>query len=59
MNQVRRALWDYSKAIASNPLSAEAYLDRALAYRKLGRTEEANADQEKAFQLDPAAGRRQ
>ncbi|MFZ1933957.1 MAG: zinc-dependent peptidase [Thermoguttaceae bacterium] len=57
MNQIERALSDYSTSIAVNPLSAEAYLDRGLAYRKLGRSAEADADLEKAFQLDPDASR--
>ena len=59
MNQIDRALSDYSMSIAGNPLSAEAFLDRGLAYRKLGREKEADADLERAFQLDPEVGRRQ
>jgi tetratricopeptide (TPR) repeat protein len=58
MDQILLAFSDYSMSIASNPLSADAYLDHALAYRKLGRSEEADADLEKALQLDPNIGRR-
>jgi Flp pilus assembly protein TadD len=39
-------------------MSAEAYYCRGLAFRKLGRTEDADADMEKALQLDPNVGRR-
>ena len=45
-------------AITQNPLSAEAYYQRGLAYKKLGRWEDANADIEKALQLDPDIERR-
>jgi Flp pilus assembly protein TadD len=36
-----------------SPYSAEAYYGRGLAYRSLGRAEDAAADLEKATQLDP------
>ena len=44
-------------SIAQNPLSAETYYQRGLACRRLGRAEDADADLEKAFQLDPEVGR--
>jgi tetratricopeptide (TPR) repeat protein len=58
LNELRRALSDYSTSIALDPYCAEAYLQRARAYDKLGRIEEADADLERAFQLDPEAGQR-
>ncbi len=58
LNQIRRALSDFATSIAQNPLSAEAYFQRGLAYHRLGRAEDADADLEKALQLDPEVGRR-
>jgi Mlc titration factor MtfA (ptsG expression regulator)/regulator of sirC expression with transglutaminase-like and TPR domain len=58
LNQLPRAVSDFSMSIAQNPLSAEAYYQRGLAYRRQGRSEDADADLEKAFQLDPQVDRR-
>ena len=60
MNQIRPALSDFSMSIARQPVVGRSLLSiAALAYRKLGRTEDADADLEKAMQLDPEVGRRQ
>ena len=42
----------YSKAIVSNPNDSQAYLNRANAYRKLHRYNEAISDYSKAIELD-------
>jgi tetratricopeptide (TPR) repeat protein len=50
----RRALWAFDHAIALNPKSARTYLGRGWTYYELNDLAHANADFQKALQLDPS-----
>jgi tetratricopeptide (TPR) repeat protein len=50
----RRALWAFDHAIALNPKSARSYLGRGWTYYELNDVPHANADFQKALQLDPS-----
>jgi tetratricopeptide (TPR) repeat protein len=45
------AIEDYNKAIQLDPISAYVYKNRSLAYKKLGKTAEAEADMKKYEEL--------
>jgi tetratricopeptide (TPR) repeat protein len=49
-----RALWAFNHAIALNPKSARSYLGRGWTYYELNDVPHANADFQKALQLDPS-----
>ena len=49
-----RALWAFNHAIALNPKSARTYLGRGWTYLELNDVAHANADFQKALQLDPS-----
>jgi tetratricopeptide (TPR) repeat protein len=49
-----RALWAFDHAIALNPRSARTYLGRGWTYYELNDVAHANADFQKALQLDPS-----
>ena len=49
-----RALWAFNHAIALNPKSARSYLGRGWTYYELNDLPHANADFQKALQLDPS-----
>lgn len=51
---VAAAVEDYTKSIQLKADEAQTYKNRALAYRKLGKTAQADADEAKAAQLDPS-----
>jgi Flp pilus assembly protein TadD len=57
--KLRRAISDLSWSITLRPHVASAYYHRAHVYRRLGDTEKADADLERALQLDPLVGWRQ
>ncbi len=44
----------YTRIIQRNPKSADAYFNRGLAHRNLGRTDQALSNYETALALDPA-----
>lgn len=52
MGDRKKAIDDFGQAIRLAPDSSDAYYSRALAYRDVGETELADADEEKARQLD-------
>ncbi len=57
MGQFERAVTDFSASLDLRPMVADAYYQRALAEEKLGRAEDAQADLERAFHLDPEVDR--
>jgi Mlc titration factor MtfA (ptsG expression regulator)/Tfp pilus assembly protein PilF len=59
LDQLRPAVADLSWSITLRPHAAKAYYHRAHALRRLGDAERADADLEKALQLDPNIGWRQ
>lgn len=50
---IRGALASYEAAIAADPKSSRAYFGRGVAYERMGDKVKAQADQQKALQLDP------
>ena len=52
LDQLDAAVSDLSKAVVNDPYLARAYRQRSLAYRRLGRTAEAEADHEAARRFD-------
>src|SRR5580698_8522272 len=54
MRTRNRALWAFDHAIALNPKSARTYLGRGWTYYELNDEAHANADFQKALQLDPS-----
>jgi tetratricopeptide (TPR) repeat protein len=53
-SNMNRAVWAFDHAIALNPKSAQSYLGRGWAYYELNDRAHANADFQKALQLDPS-----
>jgi Flp pilus assembly protein TadD len=53
-SNAKRALWAFDHAIALNPKSARSYLGRGWTYYQLNDQAHANADFQKALQLDPS-----
>ncbi len=53
LNQHRKAIEDYSKAIQLDPKSAIIYNNRGAAYYELGEYHKAIEDYDKALELDP------
>jgi tetratricopeptide (TPR) repeat protein len=51
-----RAIADYSEAIRLNPNYTDAYLKRALLYKKIGKKDEAISDYNKLINLDSRYG---
>ena len=49
-----KAMADYEKAIALNPLDSEAYNNRGVAFAKIGQLDKAIADFDKAIALNPS-----
>jgi tetratricopeptide (TPR) repeat protein len=47
------AITDYTSAIEFNPEDSAPYIARAAAFRKLGKSAEAQADEQQAFEHDP------
>jgi tetratricopeptide (TPR) repeat protein len=52
-SNARRSVWAYTHAIELNPNYARAYVGRGWAYVEMGDEQHANADFQKALQLDP------
>jgi len=57
LGDLKQAISDLTWAIVYDPFLAEAYFERGHAYRGLSRFNKADADLEKAFQLDPCVDR--
>jgi tetratricopeptide (TPR) repeat protein len=53
-SNARRALWAFNHAVALNPKSARTYMGRGWTYYELDDQAHANADFQKALQLDPS-----
>ena len=53
-SNAKRALWAFNHAIALNPKSARSYMGRGWTYYQLNDQAHANADFQKALQLDPS-----
>jgi MtfA peptidase len=56
--QYEQAVSDFSRSLWKRPLNAEVHYRRGLAYDQLGKLAEAEADRQKAFDLDPQVDKR-
>jgi len=52
-SNARRAVWAFTKAIELNPKSARSYMGRGWTYLRMNDQAHANADLQKALQIDP------